>query len=110
MRAFAGHERGQSTGAIDGRSFTAVLARDARITLSAPEESLLLSHYEARVGPGGRRGQVDYRRFLEDIRRAGAGKVPAAVGVSLSVGQEKLLAAMKKWFGKEKDKGALLAV
>ena len=101
--AFAAHERGASSGTIEGRTFCAELAR-AGLTLAVAEEDLLLSRYAA----GGARGQVDYRGFLEDMRRVQAPAGPAQGGVSLTAGQEKLLTEVRKWLASH-DAAATLA-
>jgi hypothetical protein len=82
---FSAAERGGGKGGvISVQSFTAALTR-AGVHLKPAEESLLTAHYAA---PGGY-GDIEYRSFLEDLRRADKGGGRPAV--ALTQGQRDLI-------------------
>ena len=92
--ALSGAERAQSGGVIGVSAFTAELAR-AGVQLLRADEELLTAHYAA---PGGR-GDIEYRRFLEDLERA-KGTAGRRHTIALTSGQTELLARGKAWLAR----------
>lgn len=84
-----------STGSIPERTFIAELKKSS-VQLTRGDEDILLMQYAAAE-----RGNVDYRRFLEDLKNIKIAEQATLKNYSLTEEQDKLVKQVAGWLDKK---------